>query len=83
MKRAYLHDIYKACEAKLIPMGLIGGIGGKEKITQEEFMKIMSGVFREVAKDIDGLSLKVITFASQVKNTHIPDYLQPGNLFLG
>jgi hypothetical protein len=64
VKRAYLHDIYKACEAKLIPMGLIGGIGGKEKITQEEFMKIMSGVFREVAKDIDGLSHKVITFAS-------------------
>ena len=33
VKRAYLHDIYKACEAKLIPMGLIGSIGGKEKIT--------------------------------------------------
>jgi hypothetical protein len=45
-------------------MGLIGGIGGKEKITQEEFMKIMNGVFREVSKDIDCLSQKVITFAS-------------------
>jgi hypothetical protein len=34
IKRAYLHDIYKACEAKLIPIGLMGGgIGGKEKIT--------------------------------------------------
>ena len=32
VKRAYLHDIYKACEAKLIPMGMMGGIGGKDKI---------------------------------------------------
>jgi hypothetical protein len=45
-------------------MGLIGGIGGKEKITQEEFMKIMNGVFRETAKDVDALSNKVNTFSS-------------------
>ena len=32
LKRAYLHDIYKACEAKLVPMGLMN-VGGKEKIT--------------------------------------------------
>jgi hypothetical protein len=32
VKRAYLHDIYKACEAKLIPMGMMGGIGVKDKI---------------------------------------------------
>ncbi len=32
LKRAYLHDIYKACEAKLIPITLMG-VGGKEKIT--------------------------------------------------
>ena len=83
VKRAYLHDIYKACEAKLIPLGLSGGIGGKDKITQEEFMKIMNGVFREVAKDIDALSHKVLHFSSQVKNTHLPDYLQPGHLLLG
>jgi hypothetical protein len=65
IKRAYLHDIYKACEAKLIPMGLIGGgiIGSREKISQDEFMNIMSNVFREVAKDIDGLSKRVLSFA--------------------
>ena len=83
VKRAYIHDIYKACEAKLIPMGMMGGIGGKDKIPQEEFMNIMNGLFRDVVKDIDALSHKVITFSSQVKNTHIPDYLQPGNLLMG
>ena len=64
LKRAYLHDIYKACEAKLIPMSLIGGIGGKEKITQDEFMRMMGGVFKEVTKDIDSLAGKVSTFAA-------------------
>jgi hypothetical protein len=33
MKRAYLHDIFKAVEAKLIPISLMGGNSGKEKIT--------------------------------------------------
>ncbi len=33
LKRAYLHDIYKACEAKLIPITLMAGVNGKEKIT--------------------------------------------------
>jgi hypothetical protein len=46
-------------------------------------MNIMNGLFREVVKDIDALSHKVITFSSQVKNTLIPDYLQPGNLLMG
>jgi hypothetical protein len=63
IKRAFLLDIYKACEGKLIPMVLMGGIGGKEKITQDEFMRIMTGVFREVTKDIDALGMKVGIFA--------------------
>ena len=33
MKRAYLHDIFKAVEAKLIPISLMGGNSGKERIT--------------------------------------------------
>ena len=32
LKRAYLHDIYKAVEGKLIPISIIGGMTGKEKI---------------------------------------------------
>jgi hypothetical protein len=53
-------------------MSLMGGIGGKEKITQDEFMRIMGGVFKEVTKDIDNLANKVSTFADQVKRSHIP-----------
>ena len=64
MKRAYLHDIYKAVEAKLIPISLMGGMNGKEKINQDEFMRIMTGVFREVTRDIDALSSKMAAFAS-------------------
>ncbi len=62
LKRAYLHDIYRACEAKLVPMGLMG-VGGKEKINQDEFMRIMNGVFKEANKDIESLAGKVKTFA--------------------
>jgi hypothetical protein len=72
LKRAYLHDIYKACEAKLIPITLMGGVGGKEKITQDEFMRIMGGVFKEATKDIDNLASKVKVFAEQVKRNHLP-----------
>ena len=63
LKRGYLHDIYKAVEAKLLPISLMGGLNGKEKITQDEFMRIMTGVFREVTKDIDALSIKMSLFA--------------------
>jgi hypothetical protein len=72
LKRAYLHDIYKACEAKLIPITLMGGVSGKEKITQDEFMRIMGGVFKEATKDIDNLANKVKVFAEQVKRNHLP-----------
>jgi hypothetical protein len=83
LKRAYLHDIYKAVEAKLIPISLMGGSNGKEKITQDEFMRIMTGVFREVTRDIDALSEKMASFANQVKRSRMPEFLHPGNLFLG
>jgi len=63
LKRAYLHDIYKAVEPKLIPVSLMGALGGKEKITQDEFMRIMTGVFREVTKDIEELAGKMNKFA--------------------
>lgn len=63
LKRAYLHDIYKAVEGKLLPIALMGGVNGKEKITQDEFMRIMTGVFREVTRDIDDLSAKMASFA--------------------
>ena len=46
-------------------------------------MRIMGGVFKECTKDIDNLAGKVKTFAEQVKKQHVPQYLQPGNLFLG
>jgi len=83
LKRAYLHDIFKAVEAKLIPVSVMGGINGKEKITQDEFMRIMTGVMREVTKDIDELTQKMFSFAGQIKRSRIPEYLHPGNLFLG
>jgi len=83
LKRAYLHDIFKAVEAKLIPVSVMGGVNGKEKITQDEFMRIMTGVMREVTKDIDELTHKMFSFAGQIKRSRIPDYLHPGNLFLG
>lgn len=63
LKRAYLHDIYKAVEPKLIPVSLMGGLDGKEKITQDEFMRIMAGVFREVTKDVEELASKMNKFA--------------------
>lgn len=66
----------------LVSMGLMG-IGGKEKISQDEFMKIMGGIFKEATKDIDNLASKVKIFAEQVKRQQIPQFLQPGNLFLG
>jgi hypothetical protein len=78
-----LHDIFKAVEGKLLPLSLLGGVNGKEKITQDEFMRIMTGVFREVTKDIDDLSDKMASFASQIKRSRMPEYLHPGNLFLG
>jgi hypothetical protein len=81
LKRAYLHDIYKAVEAKLLPISLMGGMNGKEKITQDEFMRIMTGVFREVTRDIDELSHKMAVFSVQVKRSRMPEYLHPGNLF--
>jgi hypothetical protein len=83
MKRAYLHDIFKAVETKLIPVSVMGGVNGKEKITQDEFMRIMTGVFREVTKDIDELTDKMFAFAGHIKRSRMPDYLLPGNLFLG
>lgn len=83
LKRAYLHDIYKAVEAKLIPISLMGGMSGKEKITQDEFMRIMTGVFREVTHDIDDLNHKMSVFSLQVKRSRMPEYLHPGSLFLG
>ena len=62
IKRAYLHDIFKAVEVKLIPSNIANGTG-KEKISQDDFMNIMTTTFREVTKDIDELSLKISEFS--------------------
>jgi hypothetical protein len=70
-------------EAKLIPISLMGGVGGKDKISQDEFMRVMTGVFREVTRDIDELSGKMAGFACQIKRSRMPEYLRPGHLFLG
>jgi len=43
----------------------------------------MTGVFREVTRDIDALSEKMASFANQVKRSRMPEFLHPGNLFLG
>lgn len=63
IKRAYLHDIFKAVEFKLIPT-IPANSTGKQKISQDEFMNTMTPTFREITKDIDELSLKIGAFSS-------------------
>lgn len=84
LKRPFLLEVYRAVEAKLFGQG--GGNNGgnaKERYTKSEFIKLMTILTKELASVVEEVGAKSEHFCKQLRSYRLPEFLEPGNLFLG
>ena len=75
VKKQLLQDIAEIGKPKLIP--------DKESITEEEFITIMLGAFRDFNFRLTNFSNRIEVFNACVRKDRLPAYLMPGNNLLG
>ena len=78
IKKSFLQELMRNVDQQLLKKQKDGG-----KIEQEDFISLMGFAFKELNERLADLTGKCDVLSMQMSPNRIPDYLQPGNLFLG
>lgn len=74
LRKTHLLEIAKTAE-KMTPQ--------HDKITQEDFVQVMMVTMKQFSSRLNDLRSRIDVFEIKIQNERLPQYLTPGNTFMG